>query len=138
MGGTDVAKTIASWLQKEFSLALSDPKAAWTEFWVTFGPGGRLHPKYLLDHQYHLLVEAFLILAILYLLVQNRAPAKQTSEVLTEEVRRLSFHCCRGIYVHFFIDTLSTRPLFFCLTFSVILSLGILTLRTMTAASRID
>jgi hypothetical protein len=82
----DGLQVVWSWITLEARLAVSDPAAAWSEFWATFRPGGKLHPGYLLENQYHLIIEACLLLAILYLLSQSRTPAKPAADALTEKV----------------------------------------------------
>lgn len=82
----DSLKIAFDWVSFEAQLLLSDPRAAWAEFWATFGPGGKLHPGYLLAHQYHVAVELCLLIAIIYLLLQSRAPVKRVAEALTEAV----------------------------------------------------
>lgn len=79
-------KVALDWVSLEAQLLVSDPWAAWSEFWETFGPGGKLHPGYLLAHQYHVAVELCLLVAIVYLLMQSRAPVKRAAEALTEAV----------------------------------------------------
>jgi hypothetical protein len=83
----DQISDVTSWLKLEAHLAVSNPREALREFWVTFGPGGRLHPGYFLEHHYHYLVEAFLLLGIFYLLTQRRTSVKPSADALTEKVR---------------------------------------------------
>jgi hypothetical protein len=75
-----------NWIKNETQLAVSDPMQALSQLWETFGPDGKQHLAYLFDHQYHLIIEGCLLLAIFYLLAQSRAPAKTSREVLSEEV----------------------------------------------------
>jgi hypothetical protein len=75
-----------SWMNSEGRLVISDALlAAWDTFWATFGPDGKLNPGALLGNKYHLGIEAILLLGIIYLLIQGRAPAP-AREVLTERV----------------------------------------------------
>lgn len=82
----DSLNIAVDWIILEAQLLFSDPWAAWSEFWATFRPGGKLHPGYLLAHQYHVAVELCLLIAIIYLLLQSRAPVKRAAEALTEAV----------------------------------------------------
>lgn len=84
---SSIAGTVWQWLNSELRLAASDPAAALREFWATFGPGGKLHPKEFLEHRYHYIVEACLVLGIAYLVSQRRGPAKPAPEQLTDAVR---------------------------------------------------
>jgi hypothetical protein len=80
-----IFQNTAEWLNWEGRLTISDPLAAWNTFWSAFGSGGKLNPGALLGNQYHLGIEAVLLLMIIYLLTQRRAPAP-AREVMTEEV----------------------------------------------------
>lgn len=86
-----IPSTISQWLSSELQLAISDPAAALREFWATFGPGGKLHPRDFLEHKYHYIVEACLVLGIAYLVSQRRAPAKPSPEQLTDAVRSVAY-----------------------------------------------
>ncbi|KAG2454807.1 hypothetical protein HYH02_000639 [Chlamydomonas schloesseri] len=44
---------------------------AFREFWAIVGPGGKLHPAYFLEHKGHLVIEAALIVVIVYLALQH-------------------------------------------------------------------
>jgi hypothetical protein len=82
----NIVNNVTNWLNLEAQLALSDPSAAWKEFWATFGPGGKLHPKAFIEHRYHLIIEALLIVGIVYLLIQRRVPTRLSPDALTEKV----------------------------------------------------
>lgn len=62
-------------------------RGAWVEFWDIFGPGGRLHPDWFIEHQGHLFIEGGLMAIILVLFFQpGYRPAKeQDEEPLTEK-----------------------------------------------------
>jgi len=62
---------------------------AWREFWDIFGPGGRLHPGWFIEHQGHLFIEGGLMAIILVLFFQPgyRPSKEQEEEPLTERVR---------------------------------------------------
>lgn len=77
---------VMDWVNQEAKLALSDPKQAVHVFWDTFGPGGRLHPRAFLESQGHLVIEALLLVAIIYLVVHSRNPPA-SKDTLTEKVR---------------------------------------------------
>ncbi|GAX79061.1 hypothetical protein CEUSTIGMA_g6501.t1 [Chlamydomonas eustigma] len=56
------------------------------DFWILFGPGGKLHPAYFLEHKGHLLVEGLLLAVILYLFLQNTfKPRASNEEPLTDK-----------------------------------------------------
>lgn len=71
-------------------LRLRPVREACREFWDIFGPGGRLHPGWFIEHQGHLFIEGGLMAIILVLFFQpGYRPAKeQDEEPLTERVRR--------------------------------------------------
>ncbi|KAG2440045.1 hypothetical protein HXX76_004160 [Chlamydomonas incerta] len=52
-------------------LSLGGIARAWREFWAIVGPGGKLHPAYFLEHKGHLVIEAALIVVIVYLALQH-------------------------------------------------------------------
>ena len=57
------------------------------DFWDTFKPGGRLHPTYILEHQWHLVFEAALSLVVAYLLFQRSSKRSRKQEKpLSEQV----------------------------------------------------
>lgn len=58
-------------------------------FWDIFGPGGRLHPGWFLEHKGHLVIEGVLVIVIFSLLLQQSFKPKQDQEEepLTEQVR---------------------------------------------------
>jgi hypothetical protein len=80
----DVEKVILA-LQ---GLRLRSISGAWTEFWDIFGPGGRLHPGWFIEHQGHLFIEGGLMAIILVLFFQTgyRPSKEQEEEPLTEKV----------------------------------------------------
>ena len=60
------------------------------DFWETFKPGGRLHPTYILEHQWHLVFEAVLSVVVAYLLFQRSSkPSRKLEKPLTEQVQAL-------------------------------------------------
>ncbi|GBF89694.1 serine palmitoyltransferase [Raphidocelis subcapitata] len=61
-------------------------RQAWAEFWDIFGPGGRLHPDWFIEHQGHLFIEGGLMAIILVLFFQSgyRPSKEQEEEPLTE------------------------------------------------------
>ena len=64
------------------------PKQVATDFWETFKPGGRLHPTYILEHQWHLVFEGALLLLLAYLLFQRSSkPSSKLEKPLSERVR---------------------------------------------------
>jgi hypothetical protein len=70
------------------SLRLRSIRGAWREFWDIFGPGGRLHPGWFIEHQGHLFIEGGLMAIILVLFFQTGyRPTKGDEEPLTERVR---------------------------------------------------
>ncbi|MEW5316464.1 MAG: hypothetical protein WDW38_007836 [Sanguina aurantia] len=52
-------------------LSLDSAVLAAHEFWEVFGPGGRLHPAYFLEHKGHLVVEGLLLFIIAFLFLQT-------------------------------------------------------------------
>jgi hypothetical protein len=54
-------------------------------FWDIFGPGGKLHPGWFLEHKGHLVIEGLLV-AIITLLFLQRPQAPRRDEELTEKV----------------------------------------------------
>ena len=59
-----------------------------TRFWDIFGPGGKFHPTYFIESKGHLVLEALLVLVILYLFLQksfNPSFQKQLQTELTEQ-----------------------------------------------------
>jgi hypothetical protein len=80
---------VIDWVSGEAKLAISDPKQAVHEFWDTFGPGGRLHPRAFLESQGHLVIEALLLVAIVYLVFHSRNPPAN-KDTLTDKVRHFS------------------------------------------------
>lgn len=63
--------------------------AAARTFWDIFGPGGKLHPAYFLEHRGHLVVEGCLLLIIGWLFLQAAfKPKPRSEEPLTEKVGR--------------------------------------------------
>lgn len=69
-------------------LRLRPIRGAWREFWDIFGPGGRLHPDWFIQHQGHLFIEGGLMAIILVLFFQTGyRPVKEAEEEpLTEKV----------------------------------------------------
>ena len=59
------------------------------DFWILFGPGGKTHPGWFLEHQGHLVIEGVLVVIILYLFLQHSFKPRSRSEQdqLTEKVR---------------------------------------------------
>ncbi|KAF5837723.1 pyridoxal phosphate-dependent transferase [Dunaliella salina] len=57
------------------------------EIWVIFGPGGKLHPAYFLEHFHgHIMVEGVLLLIIAYLFLQSTfKPKPHREEPLTDK-----------------------------------------------------
>lgn len=56
------------------------------ELWELFKPGGTLHPASFLEHQGHIVLEAALVLMILYLYLQSSfKPRSKQNEPLTEK-----------------------------------------------------
>lgn len=54
-----------------------------------FGPGGKLHPQYFLEHKGHLVIEALLLATILYLFLQHSFKPRPKAEApLTDKVRK--------------------------------------------------
>lgn len=63
------------------------PDQVAADFWETFKPGGRLHPTYILEHQWHLVFEGGLLLLLAYLLFQRSSkPASKQEKPLSEKV----------------------------------------------------
>lgn len=61
------------------------------EFWILFGPGGKTHPGYFLEHKGHLVIEGMLCVFILYLfLLHSFKPRPHSVDPLTDKVRRRS------------------------------------------------
>jgi hypothetical protein len=71
------------------AMRLRPIRQAWAEFWDIFGPGGRLHPDWFIEHQGHLFIEGGLMAIILVLFFQSgyRPSKEQEEEPLTERVR---------------------------------------------------
>lgn len=67
------------------SFTLDNLIDACREFWEIFGPGGKLHPAYFIEHQGHLFIEGALLAAILYLLFQRSFKPRHREERLTEK-----------------------------------------------------
>lgn len=63
--GADVSESVPN------LLSLAGIARAWREFWAIVGPGGKLHPAYFLEHKGHLVIEAALIVVIVYLALQH-------------------------------------------------------------------
>ena len=62
------------------------------QFWAIFGPGGKLHPAYFLEHKGHLFVEGLLLVIIGYLFVQQAfKPKPHSEEPLSEKVRQHAY-----------------------------------------------
>lgn len=61
---------------------------AWArDFWILFGPGGKLHPAYFLEHKGHLVIEGVLVVIILYMFLQHSfKPRPHSEDPLTEKV----------------------------------------------------
>ena len=61
-----------------------------------------LHAGAFIEHRYHLVIEAALLLGIVWLLVQSRAPPPPPKEALTDKARPPRPHplcvLCRGQY----------------------------------------
>lgn len=60
-------------------------------FWDIFGPGGKLHPGWFLEHKGHLVIEGLLIVVITILFMQR--PQAQEEEELTERVGGMAWGC---------------------------------------------
>jgi hypothetical protein len=56
------------------------------EFWAIFGPGGRTHPGWFLEHKGHLVIEGVLLAVITFLFVQRPSKPAGDPEELTEQV----------------------------------------------------
>jgi hypothetical protein len=69
--------------------SLAGLRAGASEVWAIFGPGGRLHPGWFLEHKGHLVIEGLLAVTIAVMLLQSRFSPKATEEEdgLTEKVR---------------------------------------------------
>lgn len=79
------------------ALRLRPIREAWREFWDIFGPGGKLHPGWFIEHQGHLVIEGGLMAIILVLFFQSghRPSKEQEEEPLTEKVRQTAR--CRSL-----------------------------------------
>ncbi len=85
-GGGDAVLVLGVPLQQ--LLTVQGVTDAAREFWNIFGPGGRLHPAYFLEHRGHLVVEGLLLLVIVYLFLQHTFKPRSRSEApLTEQAR---------------------------------------------------
>lgn len=72
--------------QSAYQTAGMDVIALAREFWVIFGPGGKLHPGYFLEHKGHLLVEGLLVVVIAFLFLQSAfKPSPNAEEPLTDK-----------------------------------------------------
>lgn len=69
-------------------LSLDSAVLAAHEFWEVFGPGGRLHPAYFLEHKGHLVVEGMLLFIIAFLFLQTsfKPKAVKAEAPLTDKV----------------------------------------------------
>lgn len=74
---------------------LAKAKAGAIEFWEIFGPGGRLHPGWFLEHKGHLVIEGLLMIIIAVMLLQSRFYPRTTDDddALTDKVGR----CCSAV-----------------------------------------
>jgi serine palmitoyltransferase len=71
---------------------------AFREFWAIVGPGGKLHPAYFLEHKGHLVIEAALIVVIVYLVLQHSFKVHPRAEdPLTDKVRVQRWNTVLGI-----------------------------------------
>ena len=69
--------------------ALDTVVTAARDFWILFGPGGKTHPGWFLEHQGHLVIEGVLVVIILYLFLQHsfKPRPRNDGDQLTEKVR---------------------------------------------------
>ena len=91
-------EAVLAWVSSEAKLAVTDPAQAFRELWVTFGPGGRLHPSKFLENDGHLVIESLLMVAIAFLLFQRtRKPISKSQQELTEKVCKIFWRYFCGI-----------------------------------------
>ena len=56
------------------------------EFWILFGPGGKTHPGYFLEHKGHLVIEGLLCAFIVYLFfLHSSKPRRHAEGPLTDK-----------------------------------------------------